>query len=170
MATVQLLLLTVVLTLPSVEQLSYRNLQYAPTIDEVRMLGRLEVWTGFPWIKWESHGRWWELQMDVAQMFCVCPPAWLFLISDIEGTQMSSDGLRALLSHPMPQRLTASSVSLWSSNNLWISQKWLFRISVSQWKSYAGWCAQYKAAVCRGLSTAGYVGVWRRGFLRYFDV
>lgn len=43
MANVQLLLLTVVLTLTSVEQLSYRNLQYAPTMDEVRMLGRVDV-------------------------------------------------------------------------------------------------------------------------------
>lgn len=43
MVTAQILLLTVVLILPFVENLSFRNPQYLPTFHQVRVLGRLSV-------------------------------------------------------------------------------------------------------------------------------
>lgn len=39
MVTMQLLVLTVVLTLPSVEQLTLRNPEYVATVDKVRVMG-----------------------------------------------------------------------------------------------------------------------------------
>ena len=41
MVTMQVLLLTVVLILPSVENLFFRNPDYSATVDMVRVLGRL---------------------------------------------------------------------------------------------------------------------------------
>ncbi|XP_059118176.1 von Ebner gland protein 2-like [Peromyscus eremicus] len=46
MATMQLLLLTVALTLPSVEQSSYRNFQHNVTIDELLGKWYIVAWTG----------------------------------------------------------------------------------------------------------------------------
>lgn len=43
MVTAQILLLTVVLTLPSVENLIFRNPKYSVSLDKVRVLGRLSV-------------------------------------------------------------------------------------------------------------------------------
>lgn len=43
MVTLQVLLLTVVLILPSVEKLSLRNKEYSASADKVRVLGRL-IW------------------------------------------------------------------------------------------------------------------------------
>lgn len=52
MATLQTLLLTVVLILPSVESLFFRNPQYSVTLDQVRDLGRLCVtWVFMEWLR-----------------------------------------------------------------------------------------------------------------------
>lgn len=50
MVTMQILLPTVLLILPFVENLFFRNPQYIPTLNQVRALGRLSVGSGFSWI------------------------------------------------------------------------------------------------------------------------
>lgn len=174
MVTAQILLLTVVLTLPSVENLIFRNPQYSVSLDKVRVLGRLSVWSGFSWLGWPSdvaeRFRWTSVRVPMLWV-TVCPPAWFFLRSDIGGNQRPRYGLWEHASHQSTLKNLLS--HLWSSKkNSNSAEVTLFRSSILQWKTHAGWSAQYRTTLFRWMNIVGYGGGVPGGidFLRCFDV